>query len=128
MNRDLLFSIQRRFGCHPVTISLLEAQHSGNSAVVRVHTSSQPTGEPKSEAPERSAQFMYRCDGGAFNLQRLRSSRKTKLMTGQDMQYADKAALVAGSAVELQEQLSASGCAVLKGGPYDERRQNRSNA
>ena len=51
-------------------------------------------------------QLRYRCDGGAFNLQRLKSTSRTKLMTVRDMQYADDAAIVAGCAMELQEELS----------------------
>ena len=61
-----------------------------------------------SETLERKTdtQLRYICDGGAFNLQRLGSSTNTKLMTVRDLQYADDAALVAGSDVELQEKLT----------------------
>ena len=36
VNRGLLFSILKRFGCPPISLDLLEALHSGNSATLRV--------------------------------------------------------------------------------------------
>ena len=135
VDRGLLFSILRRFGCPPIFLGLLVALHSGNSAAVRVggrvsNTFQVTMGVKQgcvlapvlfnvfllavtllasrhSENLERSpgVQLRYRCDGGAFNLQRLKSTRKTKLMTVHDMQYADDAAIVAGAAMELQNEL-----------------------
>ena len=48
----------------------------------------------------------YRCDGGAFRLQRFKSVRKSKYLVVRDLQYADDAALVTGDPTELQRELN----------------------
>ena len=136
VNRELLFSVLERFGCPPISLILLKALHCGNTAAVRVggqvSNQFQVTMGVKqgcvlapvlfnvfllavtlltsrhSETLERSPgiRLRYRCDGGAFNLQRLKSTRNAKSLTVRDMQYADDAAIVAGCAVELQGELS----------------------
>ena len=50
--------------------------------------------------------MMYRCDGGAFELRRLKTITRTKQLVIRDTQYTDDAAIVNRSASELQDELS----------------------
>ena len=135
VNRPLLFDILERFGCPPTVLGLLRALHTGNTASVRVAgATSDPfqvtmgvkqgcvlapllfnvfllaitllcaqRADEDQNAP--GVHLRYRCDGGAFRLQRLKALRKTKKMIVRDMQYADDAAIITNNATELQHEL-----------------------
>ena len=47
-----------------------------------------------------------RCDGGAFQLQKLKAITRTKKLVVRNLQYADDAAIMTLSVMELQEELS----------------------
>ena len=136
VDRRLLFSILERFGCPPIFLGLLRALHTGNTAEVRVGSDTSERFEVTMGvkqgcvlAPVLFNVFLlavtllsvrhsatrgcpagvavkYRCDGGAFRLQRLKAITKTKELIVRDLQYADDAAIVTRSLSELQEELS----------------------
>ena len=136
VNREMLLGVLKKFGCPPVSVSLLRALHTGTKATV-------VTGSEKSEpfavtvgvkqgcvlAPalfnvylvavsilaaesERRAQIggvslRYRFDGGLFNLPRTRVSN----IKIRDLQYADDAAIACSDGEELQSELNAQNVA-----------------
>ena len=65
------------------------------------------TNEP--DEPEQvmaGVRLRYRCDGGAFNLQRLRAGGMVDYVSVRDLQYADDAAVLAGGPEELQTEMT----------------------
>ena len=107
VNKDLLFAILDRFGCPPIVLRLLRALHTGNTASVRVADGTSDPYEvtmgvkqgcvlapllfnvflldvtllcsrrAEDDRNEPVVHLRYRCDGGAFRLQRLKARRRT---------------------------------------------------
>ena len=135
VNREMLFRVLERFGCPPTFLHLVRALHTNNTATVRaggelseafavtmgvkqgcvlapllfnvfllavtILASNGPATEPNA-----GVKLRYRCDGGAFRLQRLKARGRVSQVNVRDLQYADDAAVLARTPAELQAELT----------------------
>ena len=135
VNREMLFGVLERFGCPPTFLHLVKALHTNNTATVRVGgelseafavsmgvkqgcvlapllfnvfllaVTILATSEHATE-PNAGVKLRYRCDGGAFRLQRLRARGRVSQVNVRDLQYADDAAVLARTPEELQTEMT----------------------
>ena len=144
VNRDLLWNILRKFGCHPTFIAILQQFHTSMCAQV-VMAGSQSSSFPVEVVVKQGcvlAPFIfnlllvaitlishsslqssdcvgieYRLDGGLFNLRRLQAKTKTSAAMISALLYADDAAFPCQTADGLQRSLDVMSEAYLRAGP-----------
>ena len=143
VNRDLLWSILRKFGCPPTFFAILQQFHTCKRAQV-IMAGSQSSSFPvevgvkqgcvlaliifnllqvaKTLVSHRDLQssdcvgIEYRLDGGPFNLRRLQDKTKTSSAMFSAFQYADDAAFPSLTADGLQRSLDVMYEAYLRAG------------
>ena len=132
VNREILWSILRKFGVPPKFLNILIQLHTGMQACVLVGGEQSPSfpvnigvkqgcvlapvifnvflaavtllfHQSGTEGGGVSVQF--RLDGSLFNLRRLQTKTKNTLVNIQELQYADDCALLAHSPAAMQHAL-----------------------
>ena len=114
INREMLFRVLERFGCLPTFLHLVKALHTNNTDTVRaggelseafgvsmgvkqgcvlapllfnvflLAVTTLATNEPATE-PDAGVKLRYRCEGGAFRLQRLRARGRVSHVIVRDL-------------------------------------------
>ena len=144
VNRDLLWNILRKYGCHPTFIAILQQFNTGMCAQV-VMAGSQSSSFPVEVVVKQGCVLApiifnlllvaitlishrdlqssdcvgieYRLDGGLFNLRRLQAKTKTSAAMISALLYADDAAFPCQTADGLQRSLDVMSEAYLRAGP-----------
>ena len=143
VNRDLLWNILRKFGCHPTFIAILKQFYTGMCAQV-VMAGSQSSCFPVEVEVNQGCvlapiifnlllvaialvshrdlqssdcvEIEYRLDGGLFNLRRLQAKTNTSSAMISALQYADDTAFPSLTADRLQRSLDVMSEAYLRAG------------
>ena len=144
VNREALWKLLAKFGCPPKMITLISALHDGMTATVVANGGESESFESSvgvrqgcvlapilfnlfvsaittlvhqnNNINETGVHVNYRLDGNLFDLSRLKARTRVSTVTVNELQYADDAAWVSHTAIDLQQTLSAVNAAYSRSG------------